>query len=101
MARRYRRFADFYPVYLAMHSDPRCRRLHLVGNLLGAAALILAVVTRSPWALAASPVLANACAWVGHLRFQRNRPGVWSYPLFGLLGSWMMTKDVLVGRLDW
>ena len=101
MAARYRRFADFYPDYLAMHSHPTCRRLHVLGNFLGAAALILAIVTRSPWALAASPVLANACAWLGHFRFQKNRPGVLSYPLFGALGSWMMTKDVLVGRIAW
>ena len=27
-AERFTRFADFYPFYLAEHSNPTCRRLH-------------------------------------------------------------------------
>ena len=80
--KRYDRFADFYPVYLAMHSHPTNRRLHLM-------------------ALLAMPIFANAFAWVGHIFFQRNRPGVARYPVFGAIGNWVMTRDVLLGRLRW
>jgi hypothetical protein len=31
--KRFGTFADFYPVYLAMHSHPTCRRLHVIGRI--------------------------------------------------------------------
>jgi hypothetical protein len=31
-ARRFPRFADFYPFYLSQHSDRTCRRLHFAGT---------------------------------------------------------------------
>jgi hypothetical protein len=99
--KRYDRFADFYPVYLAMHSNPTCRRLHLLGNGLAVAALIYAIVTRNPWALLAMPVLQTGLASVGHRFFQGNRPGVLHYPLWGAVGNWVMTRDVLRGKVAW
>jgi hypothetical protein len=99
--KRFESFADFYPVYLRMHDHPTCRRLHVVGNVLGLAAVVAAAVAREPWVLVAAPVLVNGFAWVGHLFFQRNRPGVLHYPLYGALGNWVMTRDVLTGRLAW
>lgn len=101
MARAYRRFADFYPIYLRMHDHPTCRRLHLAGNALALVALLVAAAARNPWALVAVPVLSNGCAWIGHVFFQKNRPGVLAYPLYGTLGNWMMMKDVLTGKSAW
>ena len=97
--KRYARFADFYPVYLAMHSNPTCRRLHLVGNGLAVGALVYAIVTLNPWALLAMPAFASGLSYVGHRYFQRNRPGVFTYPLYGLLGSWVMTWQAVTGRI--
>jgi hypothetical protein len=99
--KRYDRFADFYPVYLAMHTHPTNRRLHLVGNGLAVGALVLAIVTRNPWLLLAMPAFASGLAFVGHRVFQKNKPGVVHYPVWGTLGSWAMTKDVLLGKLRW
>ena len=99
--KRYDRFADFYPVYLKMHSHPTNRRLHLLGNGLAIGALVFAIVTRNPWALLAMPVLATGLALIGHRWFQGNRPGVFNYPLWGMFGNWVMTKDVLLGKLRW
>jgi len=44
-------------------------------------------------------VLGNGLAWIGHYRFQRNRPGVFAYPLYGFIGSWVMTWQVLTGKI--
>jgi len=97
--KRFTSFSDFYPVYLAMHDHPVNRGLHVVGNLLSLAALVIAVAAQSWPFLLAVPVIGNGFAWVGHYRFQRNRPGVFTYPLFGFLGSWVMTGDILRGKL--
>ena len=99
MPKKFARFSDFYPVYLAMHDHPVNRGLHLLGNLLALTSLALAVVTRAWWLLLAAPVLGNALPWLGHYRFQRNRPGVFTYPLYGFIGSWQLTWDVLLGKI--
>lgn len=99
MPRKFTSFSDFYPVYLAMHDNPVNRRLHLLGNGLALASVALAVATRCGWLLGAAPVLGNALAWIGHYRFQRNRPGVFTYPVYGFIGSWVMTWDVLTRKL--
>jgi hypothetical protein len=99
--KRFETFADFYPVYLKMHSHPTCRRLHVVGNVLGIGALVVAAVASSLWALALAPVLINVFASIGHVFFQRNRPGILHYPFYGNIGSWVMTRDILTGKIAW
>jgi hypothetical protein len=99
--KRYDRFADFYPVYPAMRSHPINRRLHLMGNGLAIGALVFAIVTGNAWAVLAMPALATGLAYVGHRFFQKNRPGVANDPVWGMLGNWVMTKDVLLGNVKW
>jgi hypothetical protein len=98
MSKRFDSFSAFYPVYLRMHDHPVNRRLHVAGNLLGLGAIALAIAERRCWILVLAPVVANAFAWVGHWYFQRNRPGVFHYPLYGMIGSWRMTWDHVVRR---
>jgi hypothetical protein len=99
--KRYDRYADFNPEYLRMHDHPTNRRLHLLGNALALGALAYAIAARNPWALLAMPALASGLAFIGHRFFQKNRPGVVHYPLWGPLGNWVMTRDVLLGKLRW
>ncbi|HXG94328.1 MAG TPA: DUF962 domain-containing protein [Blastocatellia bacterium] len=97
--KRYNSFADFYPFYLSEHSRPACRRLHLLGNTLVIATIVFAVATRTWWSLAALPVLGYGCAWIGHFFFQKNRPATFTYPLYSFIGDWVMTKDVVTGKI--
>jgi hypothetical protein len=99
MPKSFESFAAFYPVYLRMHDHPNNRRLHVAGNLLGLSAIALAIVERRAWLVLLAPVLANTLAWIGHWQFQRNRPGVLTYPFYGMLGSWRMTWDWVLRRL--
>lgn len=99
MAKEFQSFAEFYPHYLAEHSDPACRRLHFVGNCLVVALLVLFVVKRSWLALALVPVCGYGCAWIGHFFFERNRPATFRYPLYSMMGDWVMMKDILIGKV--
>jgi hypothetical protein len=99
MPKSFASFTAFYPVYLRMHDHPTNRRLHVAGNLFGLAAIVIAIVERHAWLALLAPVLANGLAWIGHWQFQRNRPGVFTYPLYGMLGSWRMTWDWVLRRL--
>jgi hypothetical protein len=98
VGKRFDGFGAFYPVYLVMHRHPTNRLLHVVGNLLGLGAIVLAIACRLWWLLLAAPAFASGLAWIGHRYFEKNRPGVRTYPVYGTLGSWRMTWEILTGR---
>ena len=96
---KYSSFTDFYPFYLAEHSNRTCRRLHFVGTSLGLACFALAVSTWNAWWLLAGLIAGYAFAWVGHYFFEHNRPATFTYPFYSFLGDWVMWKDMLSGRI--
>jgi len=94
-------FREFYPYYLAQHSSPGCRRLHVLGTLL--AILLVAAGLgggHASWLLAA-PVAGYAPAWLGHWLFQHNLPATFRHPLYSLRGDLAMLAEVLTGRMRW
>ena len=95
----FKSFAEFYPYYLAEHSDARCRALHYTGSTLVLAIAGYALVTATWTALLLLPVVGYGFAWVGHFFFEHNRPATFRYPLYSLMGDWVMLKDFLTGRL--
>lgn len=101
MEKRFRTFREFYPYYLAEHANPVCRRLHFVGSTLVLLVLAVAAGTRRWELLWLLPLLGYGFAWVGHYFFEHNRPATFTYPLFSLMGDWVMFRDMLVGRLRW
>lgn len=98
MSDAYSNFREFYPYYLAEHSDTNCRRLHFVGTWLVLAALAAGIFV-SPWWLLAMPLVGYGFAWVGHFVFEKNRPATFKYPLYSLAGDWVMFFDILRGRV--
>ncbi|UVE18997.1 DUF962 domain-containing protein [Pseudomonas sp. LS44] len=98
-AERFQSFAEFYPYYLQEHSNPTCRRLHYVGSLLVLTIVAFACVTQQWLSLLWLPVVGYGFAWVGHFVFEKNRPATFKYPLYSLLGDWVMLKDAFTGRI--
>lgn len=95
----YASFRDFYPYYLTEHRNATCRRLHFVGSWLVIAALLAAIVTRNAWLLLLMPLFGYGFAWVGHFRFEKNRPATFKHPLYSLLGDWVMFWQLLTGKI--
>jgi len=98
-AERFSRFADFYPFYLAEHSNRACRRLHFMGSLLVLIILGYALVSQKWVWLLAMPLVGYGFAWIGHFVFEKNRPATFQYPLYSFLGDWVMFKDMLTRRI--
>ena len=96
---RFTSFAEFYPFYLAEHRNRTCRRLHFVGSLLVLAILAYALASGQWLWLLAMPVAGYGFAWVGHFVFEKNRPATFQYPLYSLMGDWVMLKDAFTGRI--
>src|SRR5262245_7756869 len=99
MSARFASFREFYPFYLSEHVDPACRRLHFVGTSLVLGCVLAAIVTRNAWWLALAPVAGYGLPWTGHFFFEHNRPATFAYPLYSLMGDWVMYRDMLLGRI--
>lgn len=91
-------FAEFYPFYLSQHSDVTCRRLHVVGSSLVLTLIGLATITQTWALLACLPLVGYGFAWVGHFFFEKNKPATFRYPLYSLMGDWVMFWDTLRGK---
>lgn len=100
MAARFSDFREFYPFYLAEHSDPNCRRMHFVGTLLVIVTGIYALFAGRPGLLWLLPVFGYGFAWVGHFVFEKNRPATFAHPFYSLLGDFVMFGQLLSGRLS-
>jgi hypothetical protein len=98
-AERFTRFADFYPYYLAEHSNRTCRRLHYIGSLLVLAILAYALINQQWLLLLALPLAGYGFAWIGHFIFEKNKPATFQYPMYSFLGDWVMLKDMLTGKI--
>ena len=96
---RFASFREFYPFYLAEHANRTCRRLHVVGSTLAIACVVALAVTGNGWWLAAGLVCGYGFAWMGHFFFEHNRPATFRYPLYSLMGDWVMYGQVLSGRI--
>lgn len=96
---RYSSFQEFYPFYLAEHSNRLCRRLHFIGSTLVLATLVLALTTRTANWLWLAPLFGYGFAWVGHIVFEKNRPATFKYPLYSFAGDWLLYCDILHGRV--
>ncbi|MEM7501043.1 MAG: DUF962 domain-containing protein [Pseudomonadota bacterium] len=97
--RTFRNFSEFYPYYLSEHSDPRCRSLHYIGSMLVLGVLAFTIWTGRWAALWFLPLIGYGFAWAGHFFFEKNRPATFRYPVFSLMGDWVMLSDFVTGRL--
>ena len=95
----FRRFADFWPYYLAQHRRPATRACHYAGLALSLAIFALAGLAGSwTWLLAAPPA-GYALSWAGHWLIEGNAPATFSHPFWSLIADFRMAALALTGRL--
>ena len=99
MPKKYNNFADFYPYYLSEHQNRTCRRLHFFGSALVLFVLAAAIYLGNAWLLLLMPIVGYGFAWAGHFFFEKNRPATFTYPVYSLVGDWVMFKDILIGKI--
>lgn len=92
-------FAEFYPYYLAEHSNRTCRNLHFVGTTLGLSVIAASIVLANAWLLLLFPAVGYGFAWVGHFFFEHNKPATFQHPIYSLAGDFVMYKDMLTGKI--
>jgi hypothetical protein len=96
--REYASFADFYPDYLAQHSNRTSRELHFAGSTLALICLGALLLTGNPWWIAGALISGYGFAWIGHFFFEKNRPASFKHPLYSFMGDWTMYWQMLTGQ---
>jgi len=92
-------YDEFFEFYLKQHSDPLNRLLHAIGTTLGVTVVVGALILGHPWyALLFFPI-GYGFAWIGHFRFEKNRPASFKRPLYSFMGDWVMYKDIWLGKI--
>lgn len=99
MPERIASFAEFWPIYLRAHSDPRCRALHYAASVTGIATLATLVLTGDLLLFCVGLAASYAFAWGGHLFVQKNLPLTFKYPLWSFLADYRMFFRWLGGGL--
>lgn len=97
--KKFKSFSEFYPYYLSEHGNPVNRRLHFFGSLLTIIVVLFVIFTQTWIALILVPMLGYGFAWIGHYFVERNKPTTFTYPLYSLMGDWVMFKDILTGEI--
>lgn len=57
------------------------------------------MITQQWWLLLAVPVVGYGFAWVGHFRFEHNKPATFQHPWYSLMGDWVMFWQIVTGTL--
>ncbi len=96
---RFDTFSEFYPFYLDEHRNPTCRRLHFIGSTLVLLLVAYAIAAAAWGVLLLVPIAGYGCAWIGHFFFEKNKPATFKYPLYSLMGDWVMYWDILRRRI--
>ena len=94
-------FTDFWPHYLAEHSHPTCRLLHVTGGVLAWSCVALSPLY--PPLLLAAPLVGYPLSWLGHFLYERNRPASWSSPKYfawSFVAGQKMNWLVLTGGIE-
>ncbi|WP_034732780.1 DUF962 domain-containing protein [Bacteriovorax sp. Seq25_V] len=100
MEKQYKNFKEFYPFYLSQHENKICRVLHFVGSTVVLVILVFAISTQTYKALFSLPIAGYGFAWVGHFFFEKNRPATFTYPVYSLIGDWVMYYQLLTRKIN-
>ena len=99
MVPKFETWDEFFPYYLAEHSNPICRGLHYVGTALATSVVLYALYSQQWWMLLLMPVIGYGFAWFGHFVFEKNRPATFHYPWWSFISDYRMVGLWLTGRL--
>ena len=97
--KKFKSFSEFYLYYLSEHGNPVNRRLHFFGSLLTIIVVLFVIITQTWIALILVPILGYGFAWIGHYFVEKNKPATFTYPLYSLMGDWVMFKDILTEKI--
>ena len=80
---------DYYRLYLTLHKNKKCIRLHFIGQCITLVSVFLIV-----------PFIIYPFAWTGHYLYEKNEPAAFRDPVKAKIADWMMFWDILRGKIS-
>jgi len=71
----------------------------VIGSTLIIVLIIFAVYFRQYRLFLAIPIIGYGFAWVGHFVFEKNVPATFTYPLYSLMGDWVMWWQTITRQI--
>ena len=97
---RFNSFEEFWPYYVAEHSQPATRTLHALGTS-ASVACALTLVARRKWKLLPLALVPGyGAAWLAHFLIERNKPATFDYPLWSFIADYKMIGLMASGKMD-
>ena len=96
---RYKSFSEFWPFYMAEHSLPATRWLHLIGTTAGVILVLYFIASGRWWLFFLGLIPGYGCAWLAHFLIQKNKPATFKYPLWSFMGDYKMIALMLSGKM--
>ena len=96
---RYNSFSEFWPHYVAEHSKPATRLLHLIGTFVALGLVGYFIAIGKWWLFPLALVPGYGAAWIGHFFIEKNKPATFQYPLWSFMGDYKMIWMMLTGRM--
>ena len=97
--KEFKTFSEFYPYYLSEHGDKLNRRLHFTGLLAALITLAIAIISKNWVLLLLVPIFGYGLSWIGHYFIEKNKPATFKYPLYSIMGDFVMFKDIIFGKI--
>lgn len=93
-------YKDFWDFYVAEHSKPATRMLHLAATTLGICLLAYFIATGRWYYFPLFFVVGYAFAWFAHFVVEKNRPATFKYPFWSFISDFKMIGLMLTGRMS-
>lgn len=97
--KEFKNFSEFYIFYLSEHQNKTCRMFHAIGTTLVFVTLFYVLATQSWQLLILLPVFGYGFSWIGHFKYERNKPAAFKYPFYSLMSDFVMYGQMFTGRL--
>lgn len=97
---RYTSFKEFWPFYVAEHSKPGTRWMHLIGTVTGVVVMIYFIVYGPWWLFLLGLIPGYGAAWFAHFVIEKNKPATFQYPLWSFMGDYKMIALMITGKID-
>lgn len=92
---------EYYEMYLTLHQNKICRRLHVFGQIATIIFILFSIFSNNYLFLLLSPFIVYPFAWSGHYFFEKNKPAAFKDPVKAKISDWIMLKDILTGKIEW
>jgi hypothetical protein len=98
--RQYNSFNEFWPHYVAEHSRPSTRVLHLIGTAIALGCVAYFIIVGKWWLFPLALIPGYGAAWIAHFFIEKNKPATFQYPLWSFMGDYKMIWMMLRGRMS-